>query len=457
MPPTDPLPIAERAQRVRRISTTFGRIYLGVKSNQWIAKRLAPPDMDARWAALHETSAWRVHDLAVDLRGMILKACQFMSARPDVLPPAYIETLGRLQDRVPAHDFEILRHDVERAVGGPVDRVFGEFDQKPLAAASLAQVHGAVLQSGERVAVKIQYPEIGALVRHDLANLHVLFRAVGFVERDLDVMPLFKELQQNVPRELDFTREADAAERVGGFFEERDDVRVPGLHRELSSRRVLVMERIEGIKIDDTLAIERAGIDTNAVMTTLVEAYCEQIFVHGVFHADPHPGNLMVEVLDGDRPDGSRRFRIVFLDFGLTKTLPKRFREATAAFAAALLGGDARAMAESLAGMGFETREGGVDALEAITDVLLRTATRLRKQAYVDRNVVREAAGDLPRMIRENPIVRVPGHLVLVGRVIALLAGLGHSLQARVDMIPTVLPYVMGVQRTAPGRSAGAS
>ena len=446
MPAADSLPIAERAHRVRRISTTFGRIYLGLKSHQWIARRVSPPDMDARWSAHHQSSADRIYDLAVELRGMILKACQFMSARPDVLPPEYIETLGRLQDRVPAHDFARLRAEVERAVGGPIDRIFSTFDEEPLAAASLAQVHAAELHEGDRVAVKIQYPEIGSLVRHDLANLHVLFRAVGFVERDLDVMPLFKELQENVPRELDFTREADAAERVGGFFTARDDVRVPGVHRALSSRRVLVMERIEGIKIDDAEAIRRAGIEADAVMKTLVEAYCEQIFVHGVFHADPHPGNLMVEPLEGEHEGGGQRFRVVFLDFGLTKTLPKRFREATATFAAAMLGGDARAMAESLAGMGFETRTGGVEALEEITTVVLRTASRLRKQAFVDRAVIAEAAGELPRMIRENPIVRVPAHLVLDGRVLALLAGLGHTLQARVDMIPTVLPYVMGVQ-----------
>lgn len=449
MPPTDPLPITERANRARRISTTFGRVYLGVKSHQWIARTLSPPDMDARWSQLHRGSAHRIHDLAVDLRGMILKACQFMSARPDVLPPEYIEILGRLQDRVPAHPFEHLRAEVELAVGGPIERVFAELDPEPLAAASLAQVHVGVLPGGERVAVKIQYPEIEALVRHDLANLHLLFRAVGLVERDLDVMPLFRELQVNVPRELDFTREADAAERVGGFFSGREDVRVPGLYRDLSSRRVLVMERIDGIKIDDTEALSREGIDVNVVMRTLIEAYCEQIFVHGVFHADPHPGNLMVEVLEGERDDGSRRFCIVFLDFGLTKTLPKHFRRATAEFAAALLGGDARAMAESLEAMGFETRRGGVEQLERITEIVLRTAAKLRQQAFVDRDVVQEAAGDLPRMIRENPIVRVPGHLVLVGRVIALLTGLGHHLQARVDMIPTILPYVMGVVPTS--------
>jgi len=455
MPSPDPLPITERAHRVRRISTTFGRIYLGVKSHQFIARRLRPADMDARWSELHRSSAERIHHVAIELRGMILKACQFMSARPDMLPPEYIETLGHLQDRVPAHDFEALRGDVERAVGGAVPSVFAELDDRPLAAASLAQVHAGVLKSGERVAVKIQYPEIAVLVRNDLANLQLLFRAVGIVEQDLDVMPLFRELQENVPRELDFAREADAAERVGGFFTGRDDIRVPAIHRELSSRRVLVMERIDGIKIDDRLALEKEGIDTNAVMQTLVEAYCEQVFVQGVFHADPHPGNLMVEPLEGERPDGSRRFCIVFLDFGLTKTLPPHFRESTATFAAAMLAGDARTMAESLEGMGFETREGGLEALHRITEIVLRTAAKLRNRAYIDRDVVREAAGDLPKLIRENPIVSVPGHLVLVGRVIALLAGLGHGLQAHFDMIPTILPYVMGVQR--PPDAAGAA
>ena len=457
MPASPTIPIAERAHRVRRISTTFGRIYLGVKSHQLIARRIKPPDMQKRWSALHRDSAGRIYDLAVELRGMILKACQFMSARPDVLPPEYVELLGRLQDRVPAHPFEILRGDVERAIGAPIDRIFSEFEDTPLAAASLAQVHAARLHSGERVAVKIQYPEIGDLVRNDLANLGLLFRAVGIVERDLDVMPLFRELQRNVPRELDFELEADSAERIGAFFDGREEVRVPALHRTLSSKRVLVMERIDGIKIDDAASLHEAGIDEDALMKTLIEAYCEQIFVHGIFHADPHPGNLIVEPLDGKRPDGSQRFCIVFLDFGLTKTLPARFRESTASFAAALLAGKPRAMAEALHDMGFETRDGGVEALEEITEILLETATSLRTQAYVDKDVVREAAGDLPRLIRENPIVNVPGHLVLVGRVIALLAGLGHTLQARVDMIPTILPYVMGVTGAAQRKEPASS
>lgn len=445
MPAAPHIPLAERARRVRRISTTFGRIYLGVKSHQLIARRLRPFDMDARWSALHRDSAERVYDLAVELRGMILKACQFMSARPDVLPPEWVERLSALQDRVPAHPFEMLRGDVERAIGAPVDRVFAELEPTPMASASLAQVHAGRLRSGERVAVKIQYPEIAALVRHDLANLGLLFRAVGLVERDLDLMPIFRELQQNVPRELDFELEADAAERISTFFAGRADVRTPALHRKLSSRRVLVMERIEGLKIDDARGLRAAGISTHALMKTLIEAYCEQIFVRGVFHADPHPGNLVVEPLDGELADGSRRFCIVFLDFGLTKTLPPRFRESTASFAAALLGGRPRAMAEALTDMGIETRDGGVDALEEIAAIVLETASRLRNQAHVDKDVVREAAGDLPRLIRENPIVRVPGHLVLVARVIGLLAGLGHALQAKVDMIPTILPYVMGV------------
>ena len=214
---------------------------------------------------------------------------------------------------------------------------------------------------------------------------------------------------------------------------------MPRVYWEYTTRRVLVSEFIDGFKISDVPSLRAAGLDPDDIMRTLIEAYCEQILARGFFHADPHPGNLIVQPTG--TPDG--RPRLVFVDFGLAKELPSSFQQGFLELTGALLEGNAERMAQALNDLGFETRRGGIEALHELAKVVLETAVRLRQQSWLDRDVAGEAGQELPRMIRENPIVRVPSHIVLLGRVIALLSGLGRSLEARVDMLQTILPYVL--------------
>jgi len=425
------LSVAERVYRARRIGVTF--------ASQFIARHISPPDMAERWSAHHSESANAIYEAAIELRGLILKGCQFIGSRADVLPSEYVEVLSRLQDRVPAKRFSTVRKTVEAELNCALEDVFDAFDESPIASASLAQVHPAVLRSGERVAVKVQYPEIESLVRSDLSNLRLLFRTLGLLERDFDLMPLVDELGTQIPFELDFVNEGRISERISRFYDDRDDIYVPRVHWEYTTRRVLVSEFIDGLKISDVTALRAAGLDPDAIMRTLIEAYCEQILTHGFFHADPHPGNLIVQ----PGVAGEGRPRLVFVDFGLAKELPSGFRQGLLELTGALLQGSAEQMAKALHDLGFETREGGVGALHEIAKVVLETAVRLRQQSWLDRDVAAEAAQELPRMIRENPIVRVPSHVVLLGRVVGLLSGLGRSLEARIDMLQTILPYVL--------------
>ena len=236
---------AARIYRARRIGTTFGRVYLGLRANRFVARRLAPSDMSRRWRHFHRSSALSVYDTAVELQGLVLKGCQFLGTRADVLPREWVQVLSKLQDRVPPRPYSVVRECVEQELGAGLDELFASFSKKPVASASLAQVHEARLHSGERVAVKVQYPEIAALVRGDLANLRALFRAVGFLERDFDLMPFVDELGTYVPRELNFVNEGHNLETIGRFFKGRDDIAVPRVHWELSTRRVLVMDFVE--------------------------------------------------------------------------------------------------------------------------------------------------------------------------------------------------------------------
>ncbi len=426
---------AERMRRASRISTTFGRVYLGLRTQRWIERRLAPSDMDARWRRFHRESARQVYDVAIDLHGLILKACQLIGTRADVMPREWVEQLSLLQDRVPAHPWPIVRETVEGELGADIEEVFECFSQEPVASASLAQVHEARLHGGERVAVKVQYPEIEALIRGDLMNLRALFRAVDVLESDFDLMPLIDELGTYIPRELNFVNEGRNAETIARFFKDRPEIAVPRVHWELTTRRVLVSEFIDGVKPTDAKGLRSLGLDGQEVARILMEAYCEQILVHGFFHADPHPGNLLVQ----RSGDGSPR--LVFLDFGLAKELPAHFRTSALSFATALLGGDLQRMTEALLELGFETRDGRPESLQDIAAFLLDIAQRYRHGVNIDPEFTDRFAREVPERIRRNPIVRIPTHLVLLGRVVALLSGVNKSLGSNLDLAKTLLPY----------------
>jgi predicted unusual protein kinase regulating ubiquinone biosynthesis (AarF/ABC1/UbiB family) len=427
------LSLATRARRARRIGTTIGRAWLGLRTQRWIERNLAPRDMPARWRAQHRRNAEALYDAAVELRGMILKSAQWLGARPDLLPPPSIEVLSRLQDKVPARPFAVIQRVVERELGRPLAAVFTSFAKAPVASASLAQVHEARLRDGRRVAVKVQYPEIGALVRADLGSLRLVLGALARVERDFDWEPLLDELGDAVPRDLDFEQEGRAAERAARDLAARPDVRIPAVLWEWSTRRVLVMEYVEGIRIGDAQALRAAGIDPRRVARTLVEVFAEQMLVHGFFHADPHPGNLRIE------PNG----RLVLLDFGLTKELPQDFRAAALELAGALLLGQRERLGAALLRLGFETRTGGEASLQAIADLLAGAAVELRAKGRLDPVTLDRLREELPERIRRDPIVRVPHHLVLVGRALGLLSGQLNQLGAEVDLFPILAPLAM--------------
>jgi ubiquinone biosynthesis protein len=424
----------QRVERARRLGATVGRVYVGIKANQLLARRLSREEMRRRWSDFHRSSARSVYRTAVDLRGLVLKGCQYLGARADLMPREWVEVLSALQDRVPPRELRVVRRIVEEDLGRTLEGTFRRFETRPMAAASLAQVHLAELRDGRRVAVKVQYPEIAELVRQDLANLRTLFRAIDWLEPDLDLLPIVDELGRHVPLELDFRAEADAAERVARLLAHRRDVRVPGIHRELSTRRVLVMEFVEGVRITDREALAAAGADPQDVARTLVEVYAEQILVHGFFQADPHPGNLLVE------PGG----RLVLLDFGLAKELPPGFRADAAALLTALLRGDPEEMADCLWRLGFRTRDGSRDALAELARSGLALTRELALAGSLRPGHMERLVEELTERIRANPIVRIPSHVVLLARTLGLLSGALRSLGTRADPLRFAMPYLTG-------------
>lgn len=419
-----------RAWRFAAVAWVAARIYAGYKSIQLWSRLVGNARKEDRYRRQDGRAARALYRSAVRLQGMLIKACQFIATRADVLPEVWVSTLSGLHDRVPPRSFEVIRARIENELGRPLDAVFAEFDSQPLASASLAQVHAARLRDGRRCAVKVQYPGIEGIVRADLRNLAFILRVLAWLERDFDFRVLMREAFKYIPMELDFEHEAANCETIARNLAARADVVVPRVYREFSTRRVLVMELIEGIKITDIAALERAGIDKHAVAQKLMEVFCEQVLRDGFFHADPHPGNVMVQ-------PGPR---LVLLDFGLAKDFPPHFRDGIVRLTFSILAADNEGIARAFDQLGFRTRDGSPATLITLANLLLGNTVR-RGRAYADKQLIEEFSNELPRALRVNPIVEVPADVLLVTRVMGLLSGLGKTLDSRVDLLATIMPY----------------
>ena len=281
-----------------------------------------------------------------------VKAGQMLALRPDYVPLAYADALRPLHADARSFSGVEARSVIEHELGAPVERLFAEFEPAPFAAASLSQVHRARLRDGRRVAVKVQRPGIEDQIDSDLALLGFL---AGRLQRRSRAALAFRpsdavdELAEYTRRELDFRNEAVTAERMRSAFADREDVVIPEVMRELSGRRVLTTELVDGRPPRPAAELRAVGLDPDALISTGASAMFAQIFEHGLFHADPHPGNLLF--LDGDR--------VCFLDFGMVGRLARRDRRRMAFVLWALADGDFGGVADRL--LRISTRRPGAD------------------------------------------------------------------------------------------------
>ncbi len=422
--------------RFTRIVTEALRIIASYRFHRTKSGFLESDVATAELEALHRANAIRLRDLCLELRGGVLKLGQFLSCRMDLLPPAYVEELSTLQDRVPPVDSAAIVDRIEAELGRPIGELFARFETEAIAAASLAQVHAATLHDGTEVAVKVQVPGIEEIIDIDLAALRVVAGVLGDLVPGFDIATISRELARSVHRELDFVAEANNATDFAAHFATDDRVVVPAILADQSSRRVLTMTRIEGHRLIDFLdgCGERGddgARDRDQVFAILIECFCRQILGDGLFHSDPHPGNFLV--CDGPR--------LAVLDFGSVERFGPEIRHAYAELAGAALGRDQERMAELLRIMGFRTRSGDASSLLEFAEMMLELFRDGASHGLEDIDP-REQLERALILARENPIVSVPQDFVMLGRVFGALAGLLFHYRPRVELFRLIAPHL---------------
>jgi predicted unusual protein kinase regulating ubiquinone biosynthesis (AarF/ABC1/UbiB family) len=365
-----------------------------------------------RMTALHESAAKTLRELCIETRGTFLKLGQFLSMRPDLLPPAYIEQLGTLRNQVPALPYALIEEVVESDLGGPVATHFERVDTEAVAAASLAQVHRAWGLDGQAYALKVQVPGAADQIGADIAILRAVAYALSETSLPFDASAVLDQLATSVHEELDYQTEAEHCQAIGAILAEQPGMHAPEVVASLSKGRVLTMTWMEGRTMDVVLK-DASKDDRKQILTTLVESYCDQIFRHGYFQADPHAGNILVQ----DNLD------LVMLDFGCAAVLSDEVRIAYADLMKALFVGDQAALREQLALLGFRSDCDDPAALENLALVMLDMLKRegaMKEWAddpQAASRLLLEATQSVPGLV-------TPRHFVLLGRVLATLGGL---------------------------------
>ncbi|WP_142858052.1 ABC1 kinase family protein [Salinigranum halophilum] len=367
-------------------------------------------------------------DSLLKLGPTFIKLGQLLSTRPDILPPAYVDVLSRLQDDVPPADWAQVEAVLEAEVG-PVDEVYDDFDRDPISGASLGQVYTATYE-GEEVAVKVRRPGIEELVEADLRvvrwSLPLIQRFIG-QGRAFSLENLADEFAKTIRQEMDYTREGRVLTTIRENFAGDDDIRIPELVGEVSGPRVLTMEYLPGVKINDLSTLDERGIDRTELASRLQRIYLQMIVDDGDFHADPHPGNLAVD------DEGA----IIFYDFGMSGQVDPFIQEKIVEFYIAVANQDIDGILDTLIEMGTLSPEADRQVMGDVMELAIADARGEDIEQYRVQQIIEQVEST----IYEFPL-RLPRNLALVLRVATVVEGVCVTLDPDFDFIAVATDYL---------------
>lgn len=400
---------AKRVMKVGELATSVGSSYL------WQALQAPFRSADKRQRALldtHVKNALKIVERSQELRGAFTKLVQMLSMRDDILPGEVLSVLSAVQSSVPPMDYATIRKQVVRELRKSPEQLFDEFEEEAFAAASLGQVHRARLKSGAAVVVKIQYPGVEETVEQDLKNLKALLQTFAMIGRDvmrqkIDPSEVYNELEERLREELDYVNEARNIQRFQKMFADDDEMIIPDVYPELSSRRVLTMGHVEGYPLQQILGpgIDQATKDWVAIKYFRV--VWRQIFEFGVLHADPNPGNYLV----------TYHPKLAMLDFGSIRVFPDKIRRAYLDMARAILAGDVKTLAKCFVTLDYLDPGDDPKPMLRIMQIIFEPVLTDRKYSPRDYNTV-ERGMEIAGIALEHRIFKDPGHRVFLARAL---------------------------------------
>lgn len=397
----------------------------------WLRNAAPGPDTDAQWERLYHALAIRFRKTAEELGGLVIKVGQFLSSRVDFLPKIFIDELQTLQDNVVSAPWDEVRPILEREIG-PIPEHFLSFSPRPLAAASLGQVYEAILHTGEHVAVKVQRPHIESIVAADLKALSIVVRLTTRLTnfgQAFDLFTVLREFRRSVHEELDYVHEVANTEAIREELRDIPYVRVPVTFPDLSTHRVVTMEFFDGIKINQRDQLVANGINPSQIAERAIRLYLHMVMDSGIFHADPHPGNILVD------PKGN----LVLLDYGMVGHLDPLTKRHLRHLFVAISERNAASLVESLDRLGMIRPDANRAQIKRQVSYLLDRyyAETLDQLRGLD---IPSLLRDFEALLRDQPI-QVPGEFAFLGRAIAILVGLATGLDPNINLVELFAPY----------------
>ena len=358
-----------------------------------------------------------------------IKFGQLLSVRPDLIPKEYSKELEKLQDKVPEFPFEDAKSIIEKEFGKSIEHLFLHFEKKPIASASISQVHKAILKNGDKVAVKIQRANVKHLMETDI---EIMFYFAGLLENNVENIKRFKpvkiinEFKEWTEKELDFRLEARNAKRFGQNFKGSKTVHIPKIYDELTTERILTLEFMDGIELHNIKEIKKRKLDFDAIIKNGFDAVMTQVFVHGIFHADPHPGNIIV----------MRNNSIAFVDFGIVGYFDEKLKNMCIDLLYGIVEQDEELVMETLVGMGMES-DADYEQLKSDIGFVIQP---LQGSSVRDIKVSRVLEEILDIGLRHK--IKVPASFVLFGKTIITLEGVAIEYDPNFKIIETAKPFI---------------
>jgi len=375
---------------------------------------------------------------AIKLGVLMIKLGQFLSSRADLLPERALEVLITLQDEVPPEPFEHVVYMIESEFGKPIGEILSVLEPTCTAAASLGQVHKAVLaKTGETVAVKIQRPNIEQLVRMDLRTLRFAIRIIKRLVDSgdfIDLWGIYREFRRTVFEEVDFAHEAANAQRFRNMFKDDPTIYIPRVYEQYVTRRIIVLEWIDGIKINDYAMLDAFEIDRLEVARRTVNAYFHQFFEEGFFHADPHPGNIFVTCSSPPNQPV-----IAFLDFGMTGSITNYTRRFLRELFLAIVARDTHTVVQTLIKLGFIGEGANLVSIERAMDMLMDQYIGITLGQFRELQMS-NVARDIVDLLYGQPF-HIPAHFAFSGRAVSTLVGVATGLAPNFNFIEEATPY----------------